>query len=205
MNGKLFHFSDDDFLMHVKPLSKIFRAKFRDLLKEKDRQLFKQIPNQAWEKNWVVHIKAVGNGENALVYMARYVFRVAISNSRIVKLETCPESRLDRESNGKVTYKYTDSKSGKVRFITVEAFEFIRRFLQHVLPHNFLKVRYYGFYAAVNRKKPAKIRKLLFVDEPADTKNNPDKKELKKVCCPVCGQAMIFIEEIPRCISARAP
>lgn len=196
LDEKRFRFSDDDFLMHVKPLSKIFRAKFRDLLKEKDRQLFKQIPKQVWNKDWVVHIKSVGNGQQTLSYMARYVFRVAISNSRIVKLDA-----------GKVTYKYSDSKSGKVRFITVEAFEFIRRFMQHVLPHNFMKVRYYGFYAAANRKKLATIRKLLFVDEESAPEKNPGPNGTKKVkvCCPVCGQVMAFIEEIPRIISVRAP
>ena len=66
-----------------------------------------------------------------------------------------------------------------------------------------MKVRYYGFYAPTNRKKLAKIRKLLFVDDVPE--NNPEIKEPKKVCCPVCGKAMIFIEEIPRSISARAP
>lgn len=141
-NGKSVRFSDDDFLMHVKPLSKIFKAKFRDGLKKGAPELFNKIRPNTWKRDWVVHIKAVGDGEKALDYMGRYLFRVAISNNRIIKLE-----------NGKVTFRYTNSKTGKTRIVILDALEFIRRFLQHVLPNNFMKLRYYGYLAAASKKK----------------------------------------------------
>ena len=131
-----------DFLMHVKPLSIIFKAKFRDQLKKQAPDIFNKISSNTWQRAWVVHVKSVGDGQKALEYMGRYLFRVAISNNRIIKLD-----------KGKVTFRYTDSKSGKSKIVTIEALEFMRRFLQHVLPHNFMKVRYYGYLAAASARK----------------------------------------------------
>jgi hypothetical protein len=101
---KKIRFSDDNFLIHVKPLSIIFRAKFREALKERSPQIFKQIQSNIWKQPWVVHLKPVGNGEKALDYMGRYLFRVAISNNRIIRLK-----------DSKVTFSYTDSKTGMVK------------------------------------------------------------------------------------------
>jgi hypothetical protein len=186
-DGKTIRFSDHDFLMHVKPLSIIFKAKFRDLLKQRAPEIFKMIPTNTWKRDWVVHIKAVGNGDKALEYMGRYLFRVAISNNRILKL-----------GNGSVTFRYTDSKTGITKIVTIEAFEFIRRFLQHVLPHKFMKVRYYGFLAAASKKKLHKIRKMLFMDS-IPVKNTPDGLKADKILvCPVCGNPLQWIEKIPK-------
>jgi hypothetical protein len=73
-----------DFLVPVKALSVIFRAKFRDALRKTD--LFEQVPDETWHRDWVVHCKAVGSGLPALKYLAPYIFRVAISNNRITKV-----------------------------------------------------------------------------------------------------------------------
>src|SRR4030042_5377951 len=75
------------FFLPVKALSKIFRAMMRDALKEAPPELFAHIPRQIWHKDWVVHCKPVGNGDAVLKYFAPYIFRVAISNQRIIKLE----------------------------------------------------------------------------------------------------------------------
>ncbi len=88
--------SRPDFLVSVKALSPIFRAKFRDHLKK--TELFAQVGEQAWKKKWVVHSEPVGTGEAVFKYLAPYVFRVAISNNRILKLE-----------QGQVTFKYKES------------------------------------------------------------------------------------------------
>ena len=80
----------------------------------------------------------VGNGLTALRYLAPYIFRVAISNNRIIKL-----------ADGKVMFRYRASDTGKLRTCTLPAEEFIRRFLQHVLPKGFVKMRYYGFLSLV--------------------------------------------------------
>jgi hypothetical protein len=85
--------------------------------------LFARIPSKIWQQDWVVHCKAVGNGRTALKYLAPYVFRVAISNRRLVKLE-----------NDQVTFHYRATDTGESKLCTLSAETFIRRFLQHVLP-----------------------------------------------------------------------
>ena len=120
--------AQENFLVPVKALSVIFRAKFRDLLRK--TELFDQVDARVWKKEWVAHSEPVGSGEAAFKYLAPYVFRVAITNRRIVKLE-----------EDRVTFKYKDSATDEVKYATVSAEEFIRRFLQHVLPEGFVKVR----------------------------------------------------------------
>jgi hypothetical protein len=184
-NGKSVRFADDDFLMHIKPLSIIFKAKFRDQLKQQDPQLFHKITQNIWQKPWVVHIKAVGDGEKALEYMGRYLFRVAISNNRILKVD-----------EGKVTFRYTDYKSGKSRIITLDALEFIRRFLQHVLPHNFMKVRYYGFLAAAAGKKFKALLNILFVAEDSSRSHQNEPILPRTLLCPNCGSVLQWVQKL---------
>ncbi len=73
-HGKSIRFSDDDFLMYVRPLLKIFKAKFRDLIKKEEPKFFKSISQNLWKTDWVVHIKPVGSGEKALEYMGALPF-----------------------------------------------------------------------------------------------------------------------------------
>jgi len=143
------------FLVPVLALSKIFRAKFRDALKKKP-ELFAQVPPETWQKDWVVHCEPVGSGKHALKYLAPYIFRVAISNRRLLRLE-----------NGHVTFQYRDGETKQIKTKTITAEEFIRRFLQHVLPYRFIKVRYYGFLSARHRPRLEKV----MVVELAETKN----------------------------------
>ena len=89
-----------DFLLPVKALSKIFRGKFRQALQK--TTLFAQIPPKVWQQDWVVHCKPVGNGRTALKYLAPYIFRVAISNRRLVKFE-----------NDQVTFRYRATDTGE--------------------------------------------------------------------------------------------
>jgi hypothetical protein len=201
-HGKSIRFSDDDFLMHVKPLSIIFKAKFRDSLKKQAPELFNKIPGDTWKRDWVVHIKPVGNGEKALEYMGRYLFRVAISNNRILKLETCPERN---RRNGKVIFRYTDSKSGKIKIVSLEVLEFIRRFLQHVLPHNFMKMRYYGFLAAASKKKLIKLRKMLYIDLIPENEPENDQKLPKVLLCPICGSPLQWVEKLQKGFKDHVP
>ncbi len=169
-----------DFLVHVKPLSILFRAKFRDELKK--TALFDLVPAETWTKGWAVHCQPVGSGIAALKYLAPYIFRVAISNNRILKLE-----------DGKVTFRYKDSDTGQTRYCTLTAEEFIRRFLQHVLPNRFVKVRYYGFFSHGNRHLLNQIRRLLGRSSTANQtvlqQANPTSKE-RALRCPKCGKAM---------------
>jgi hypothetical protein len=93
-----------------------------------------EIPSEVWGIDWNVNCQAVGDGEATLGYLSRYVFKVAISESRIM--------RVDEQH---VLFRYRKPHSNRVRTMTLPIMEFMRRFLQHVLPTCFMKVRYYGF------------------------------------------------------------
>ena len=159
--------------------------------------LFMQVPAKVWQQEWVVHCKPVGNGHTVLKYLAPYVFRVAISNRRLVKLE-----------NDHVTFLYRVTDTGQTKLCTLSAEAFIHRFLQHVLPKGFVKVRYFGFFAPGCRKRLAVLRQRLEQEypenlgkseaspEPAETTAEP------KLRCPSCGQMMLFqrtIQPTGRC------
>lgn len=170
------------FLVHVKPLSKLFRAKFRAGLQKAG--LLTEVPHQLWGDEWVVHSQAVGNGQAAVKYLAPYIFRVAISNNRIVRV-----------AEGRVTFRYTPSGRKKSKVCTLPAEEFIRRFLQHVLPKGFVKVRYYGLFAASQRHRLTQARGLLEAQSAPEqqlaTEPEPSPFEDKPAkMCPQCGQLM---------------
>lgn len=112
-----------NFFLPVKGLSKVFKAMMRDALKQQAPQLVQQIPANLWRKAWVVHSKPVKNGAAVLKYFAPYVFRVAISNKRILQM-----------GKGQVTFAYKDDNK-QWRTMTLPVFEFIRRFLPACLGH----------------------------------------------------------------------
>jgi ssDNA-binding Zn-finger/Zn-ribbon topoisomerase 1 len=165
-----------DFLVPVKALSKIFRAIFRELLKKEDEALGKLIPLNVWKKDWVVHSEPVGSGEQALSYLARYIFRPAISNNNILSLK-----------NGIVTFRFKNNKTKQWQIMKLKAIEFIHRYLQHVLPKGFVKVRYYGLYAHARKNKLTKIPLKRFSAE-------TDQVHLKKHCCPKCHNPLVLKE-----------
>jgi hypothetical protein len=115
------------------------------------------LPKAAWRKRWVVHCSAVEDGDGTVLrYLARYVFRVAITNSRIVS--------LDDEA---VTIRHKDRKSIQWRTTRLTGHEFMRRFLQHVLPKGLHKVRYYGLWHPARREYAQRARLMLLLDRPA--------------------------------------
>jgi hypothetical protein len=176
-----------DFLVPVKALSPIFRAKFRDLLKTS--ALFALVPAAVWHKPWVVHSEPVGSGAQAFQYLAPYIFRVALSNNRLRKLQ-----------QGNVTFSYKESATDQLRLCTVTAAEFIRRFLQHVLPPRFIKVRYYGLLSPAQRPRLQLARLSLRVTtkpKPAPTASPP------LLCCPLCRGPLTLLG--PLAPKARAP
>lgn len=180
-----------DFLVHRKPLGLIFRAKVRDGLQQAG--FAAQVAHRVWRQDWVVNLKPIGNGAAAFKYLAPYIFRVAISNHRIIKLE-----------NGQVTFKYKDSATKQIRLATVTAEQFIRRFLQHVLPNRFVKVRYYGLLAPACRQLLLQARQLL-----SASTGKLKREELKttapltRLSCPDCGGPLTLLSPLaPR---GRAP
>ena len=180
--------SSEKFLVPVKALSVIFRAKFRDELKKTD--LYDSVDPAVWHKDWVVHSKPVGNAESALKYLAPYVYRVAISNNRIVKLE-----------NDQVTFRYRESDTGKWKLETLPAMEFIRRFLQHVLPKGFIKIRYYGFLSPKHKDTLCRIKYLLgalfvLLLNHSQACLDTEKPVQNQRTCPTCGGKLILIGKI---------
>lgn len=176
-----------NYLLPEKPLARIFRAKFRDLLKKAG--LFEQTPPQIWRQHWVVDIIAVGSGEAALKYLAPYVFRVAISNRNILAIQ-----------DGQVTFRYRDSKTSTPQTTTLTAEHFIRRFLHHVLPRGFQKVRTYGWLHPKQRQLLAVIKEQLQPHSPLTVEPPQESSSAHPapVLCPQCACQMIHIAEIRR-------
>ena len=150
------------FLVPIKALAKLVRGKFRAMLRQKCPDLI--IPDAVWRKRWILHVTAWGNGEQAVLdYLARYVFRVALTNARIVG--------LDDET---VTIQYKERKTGRSRTCRLSGDEFMRRFLQHVLPRGFHKVRYFGLWHPAQRHNAARVRQMLQLQAPPKLDPPPD-------------------------------
>jgi Putative transposase len=183
--------SRPDFLVPVKALSRIFRAKLRDALKK--TPLFTQVAQRVWRKDWVVHSEPVGSGAQAFQYLAPYIFRVALSNNRLRKLE-----------NGQVTFAYKESATDQLKHCTLNAQEFIRRFLQHVLPPRFIKVRYYGLLSPAQRQLLHKARQLLSATtSKLKTEVLKPVQPLPLLSCPLCRGPLTLLSPLaPR---GRAP
>lgn len=144
-NGRWINSKRPRYLLPTRALSVIFRAKFCDGLRK--RGCLHLAPTTVWKKNWVVHGQHAGSGQTVLTYLARYIHRIAITNSRI-----------DGIDNGQVTFHYRDNKTRSIKQITISAPDFIARFLQHVLPRGFTKVRYYGLWSPSSAAKLEEAR-----------------------------------------------
>jgi hypothetical protein len=191
-----------NFLFPVKALSRVFRGKFLHRLARAGEQ--GKIPPATTEikasrqKSWVVYAKKpFGSPQTVLDYLGRYTHRVALSNHRILALE-----------NGRVTFTYRDRKDGDLKkTMTLEAQEFIRRFLLHVLPDGFMRIRHFGFLA--NRAKKLALpqcRKLLGLNPALPEIPQRSAQELLRELtgidlsrCPSCKLGtMIVVGELPR-------
>ena len=190
-----------NFLFPITALSLVFRAKFLELLKhtiDQGKIAAANHETQAlWKKNWIVYAKKpFGSPRTVLDYLGRYTHRVALSNDRIVKVE-----------NGQVTLSYRDRKDGdRKKTIPLEAHEFIRRFLLHVLPEGFMRVRHFGFLANRSKKQAlTQCRKLLGAN-PASLQSPSESARdlLLRITgidlsrCPSCHNGtMIVVVELP--------
>lgn len=182
------------FLVPVHALSQIFRAKLRQALK--DQGLLIWVPQEAWTKDWVVHLQHAGRGQKVLGYLARYVFRIALSNSR-----------LERFQNGQVTFRYRDNRTQQLKRVCLSATDFLRRFLDHVLPKGFAKVRHYGLASASNQARYKQAAQLLEKLQPTTTPSPPASPPSAPTTgateqprrCPYCGIGQLeWVDEIRR-------
>ena len=163
--------SDGKFLFPVKALSKVFRAKFCEKLKDKNLKEYTKIRQNLWEKSWVVYAKKpFGSPKSVVEYLGRYTHKIAISNHRI--------RNIDAEN---VTFDYKDYRQkGLRKQMTLSHEEFIRRFTLHILPKRLVKIRHYGFLSSTwKRKKLKTLQQNLGVI--------PREKPIKKPFSPKCS------------------
>ncbi len=129
-----------------------------------------------------MNCQAVGESHSATKYLAPYVFKVAISNNRVINVE-----------NNLVTFKYKASKSNRLRTMTIHVFEFMRRFLQHVLPAGFMKVRYYGFLSPSSSIDLTTIKVMIKMSYGFDCDESVvEINTIPNMVCHKCGGLMIY-------------
>ena len=190
-------------------LSEIFRAKMRDALARAGWD--STIDATVWPRRWTVHVQQIGTGDHAIRYLSRYVYRVALSNHA---LECCKD--------GRVTFRYTHARSHQTKRLTLPVDAFIARFLQHVLPSGFTKIRYYGLLSPGSRAQLERARQLLQLHarQSAQTSavtntttsdrstantdlDTADTADSSAPLCPMCQHGHLrFVERFPR---SRAP
>jgi Putative transposase len=163
---------------------KVLAARFRNRLKTALCQNgdFDSIPREVWRQSWVVDVQPAGTGQTAIKYLAAYVYHTALGSQRILNAD-----------NGHVTFKYKDSGDQQWRLLQLPAMEFLRRFLQHVLPKGFRRVRYFGWLSTAAKAKWERILALL------DWKMPPAILPAKpSPACPCCQKTLTLIGQLPR-------
>jgi len=186
------HPSSVSFFAPVRVLSTIFRAKLRDEFTRIG--LLHNIDPHVWHQDFVVNCQAMNGCHESVRYLAPYVFKVAISNSRIITVE-----------DGKVWFRYRKPHSRRWRTMALDIMEFMRRFLQHVLPTGFMKVRYYGFMnsaSSIDLETVSPLIELAYgfeLDLPEAAQHNNGYPR-----CPSCGGHMEVRCWIPPLIAAVA-
>ena len=193
---------EEDFFIPVKVMSRKFRGKFLSYMKETKLHFYgnnKELENPAiydklmqsmYNKEWIVYCKEpFKNAESVIQYLGRYTHRVAISNERILEV---------RENT--VKFKWRDYKdNNKMKEMTISIQEFIRRFLLHILPPRFMKIRYYGILGNKNKKKKLLKCKILTRTKIYTKKKLPSLELLKQTLgkdfnlCPHCKKGHMLI------------
>ena len=181
------------YLVPVRALSVIFRAKLCATLEQAG--LLARTPRARWNTHWVVHCQSAGTGDAVLQYLARYVFRIAISNSR-----------LERFEHGQVQFRYRDNRTQRLHHLRLPALAFLARFLQHVLPRGLAKVRYYGLSSPSAGAHRHQARALLdnaaapsasaMLDTPIASPLQPSASPAQ--CCAHCHSGRLLIIEVLR-------
>lgn len=189
--------SKKEYLLKVQVLSSLFKSKFLSMLKHLDLNLpnhlkhlknLKKLNNflrPLYNKDWVTYIEPPKGGpENVIEYIGRYSFRVAISNERIKDI-----------SNNQITFEYKDYKDhSKIKEMTISAEEFIRRFLLHVLPNHFTKIKHYGLLSNRGKKSLIRLCRILIGRKLFNnfTTSISKKRKLQEFLCPKCGNNTFY-------------
>jgi hypothetical protein len=191
------------FFLPVKVLSRVFRGKFVAGLKRAFRKgklifpgslkalegekTFAAFLRKLFRQDWVVYAKPpFGGPEHVLHYLARYTHRVAISNHRLIQL-----------TDGQVTFRWKDYAHGsKKRKMTVTAHEFLQRFLLHVLPKGFVRIRFFGFLANRRRRTELAQCQQLLAALPEPGSRPAPAQLISTWLCPLCGGTMLLVERL---------
>lgn len=197
LKGNLEHIGKKGkYLYPVHMLSATFRGKLlqkikKRLTKEGTLQKYRPQIESAYKKDWVVFCSSsFGKPKHVVGYLARYIHRIAISNHRILNV-----------NNQKVTFRLKDYENGgKSKVLTLDGVEFLRRFCLHILPHRFVKIRYYGIYSSRYRAMVQQTSEKLIIKIPETTN-----ERLKRLTgfdmglCPVCRKGHLEqVEAVPR-------
>lgn len=184
--------SKGKFLFPVKALSKVFRAKFVEGIKQ-DRSVTKELINKLFKKNWVVYAKRpFGNPQQVIEYLGRYTHKIAISNHRIANI-----------SGTEVTFSYKDYKQGaQKKEMTLEAMEFIRRFTMHILPKGFVRIRHFGILSSTSKKVTIPAIKTQITTQVVLVTSSHKATLYNPRLCPCCNTPTMVTIEI---FSKRGP
>lgn len=189
--------ANDQFLVHFKPLAQRFRNRVRNALKEHHPEIHNALTadqRRALSKTttWNVKLQPAGSGQSAVRYLARYVQRSAFSAKRLIGYD----------AKGNVLLAWTSSQTGKRGVLHLHPHEFIRRWLIHVLPKGFTRVRHYGFHSSAAKKSRTLVRVLLgaSLNEPL-----PKLPEATPFTCEHCGGELVFQRQIARFLPSRGP
>lgn len=162
----------------------VLAARFRNRLKAACSQApyFNDIAPSVWRQKWVVDVQPAGSGQTAIKYLAAYVYHTALGSQRILNAD-----------NRQLTFKYKDSGDGQWRILSLSATEFLRRFLQHVLPKGFQRVRYFGWLSPAAKKRWQTILALF------DWNPLPKTPTLQSLpLCPCCHKPMLLLAQLAR-------
>jgi len=174
-----------DFFLPQAVLAARFKNRLRQWLETEQPALLRAIPARVWKQKWVVDVQPVGRGATALRYLAAYVQKTALSARRLV---ACDETS--------VTFTHQDRASGEMRALRLSGQEFLRRFLQHVLPKGFQRVRHYGWLSPAAKKRWQRLHALLDWKPavPPEATPAPHWAPL----CPRCQKPMQRVGPLPR-------
>jgi hypothetical protein len=174
---------DPSYFLPQKVLARRFRNRLRQILQREQAGIFQRIPAAVWRQDWVSDVQPVGSGQSALKYLSAYVYRTALGSQRILA-----------DDEGQITFRYRDSEDGNWQSLTVSAEEFLRRFLQHVLPSGFQRVRYYGWWSAPAKARWQRILALLDWRVSVVPKPTPSPPPL----CRHCQRPMLWVRRLAR-------
>ena len=160
-----------------------FRTRLKQALLQQHPPLLLQVPPSVWSLDWVADVQPVGTGEPALKYLAAYVYRTAFSAERIIA-----------DDGHSITFTYRDSQDRSTRTVILPAERFLHRFLQHVLPQGFQRVRHFGFLSGAAKAQWGRVLALLDWQQPPATPPTPPPVPT----CPCCKKPMLLLGRLPR-------